>query len=250
MEGIGGGPPWRPARRPDVSLAENHFRAPPALARSPARTGAVPGRDGRPLGSAVDASVVPAQVGTAGRRAASVWPRLLDAHRRAAEERDRRQRARGLRPPVARRASRGPRDLQPHHARLPPAPARVNPPVALPARTTPSSKTAPRRKRAYRLAGGRRPVRTTNGSATVRPDAWHPVHRHDVAVCELAIGGSSSTVAVATRQNEQHRCHPPGSETAPSGQEQAPTLRSRMTLSRPSDHATRRPGPATRGCLS
>jgi hypothetical protein len=26
-----------------------------------------------------------------------------------------------------------------------------------------------------------------------------PVHRHDVAVCELAIGGSSSTVAVATR---------------------------------------------------
>jgi hypothetical protein len=35
-------------------------------------------------------------------------------------------------------------------------------------------------------------------------DAWHPVHRHDVAVCELAIGGSSSTVAVATRHEEQH----------------------------------------------
>jgi hypothetical protein len=35
--------------------------------------------------------------------------------------------------------------------------------------------------------------------APLRPDAWHPVHGHDVAVCELAIGGSSSTVAVATR---------------------------------------------------
>jgi hypothetical protein len=35
------------------------------------------------------------------------------------------------------------------------------------------------------------------------PDAWHPVHRHDVAVWELAIGGCSSTVAVATRQERQ-----------------------------------------------
>jgi hypothetical protein len=34
--------------------------------------------------------------------------------------------------------------------------------------------------------------------APLRPDAWHPVHRHEIAVCELAIGGSSSTVAVAT----------------------------------------------------
>ena len=39
--------------------------------------------------------------------------------------------------------------------------------------------------------------------ASARPDAWHPVHRHDVAVCELAIGGSSSTVAVATRQTRE-----------------------------------------------
>ena len=39
--------------------------------------------------------------------------------------------------------------------------------------------------------------------APLRPNAWHPVHRHDVAVCELAIGGSSSIVAVATRQAEQ-----------------------------------------------
>ena len=38
--------------------------------------------------------------------------------------------------------------------------------------------------------------------APLRPDAWHPVHRHDVAVYELAIGGSSGTVAVATRQKE------------------------------------------------
>jgi hypothetical protein len=31
------------------------------------------------------------------------------------------------------------------------------------------------------------------------------MHRHDVGACELAIGGSSSTVAVATRQEEQRR---------------------------------------------
>jgi hypothetical protein len=46
--------------------------------------------------------------------------------------------------------------------------------------------------------------------APLRPDAWHPVHRHDVAVRELAIGGSSSTVAVATRQRRQRRVQPPG----------------------------------------
>jgi hypothetical protein len=47
----------------------------------------------------------------------------------------------------------------------------------------------------------RRSARTSAISTYVRAsvDAWHPVHRHDVAVCELAIGGSSSTVAVATR---------------------------------------------------
>ena len=41
------------------------------------------------------------------------------------EQRDRRERAGGLRAPVARRAARGPRDLQPRDARLPAAPARV-----------------------------------------------------------------------------------------------------------------------------
>jgi hypothetical protein len=41
--------------------------------------------------------------------------------------------------------------------------------------------------------------------ASLRPYAWHPVHRHDVAVCELAIGESSSTVAIATRHREQCR---------------------------------------------
>ena len=40
-------------------------------------------------------------------------------------ERDRRERAGGLRAPVARRAARGPRDLQPRDARLPAAPALV-----------------------------------------------------------------------------------------------------------------------------
>jgi hypothetical protein len=36
--------------------------------------------------------------------------------------------------------------------------------------------------------------------APTRPDRWHPRHRHDVRPRELPIGGSSSTVAVATRQ--------------------------------------------------
>ena len=49
------------------------------------------------------------------------------ALRRAAQERDRRERAGGLRAPVARRAARGPRDLQPRDARLPAAPALVTP---------------------------------------------------------------------------------------------------------------------------
>jgi hypothetical protein len=34
---------------------------------------------------------------------------------------------------------------------------------------------------------------------TGTPAALQPVHRHIIAVGELAIGGSSSTVAVATR---------------------------------------------------
>ena len=52
-------------------------------------------------------------------------PRLFHALRRAAQERDRRERAGALRPPVARRAARGPRDLQPRDARLPAARAPV-----------------------------------------------------------------------------------------------------------------------------
>src|ERR671934_133461 len=50
-------------------------------------------------------------------------PRLLAALRQADQRQDRRKRAGRLRPPVARRAARGPRDLQPRHARLPAAPA-------------------------------------------------------------------------------------------------------------------------------
>jgi pimeloyl-ACP methyl ester carboxylesterase len=57
-------------------------------------------------------------------------PRLRQAVRRAAHERDRRERAGRLRPPVARRASRGPRDLQPRDARLPAAPTLVTPMTA------------------------------------------------------------------------------------------------------------------------
>ena len=55
----------------------------------------------------------------------SARPRLLHALRRPAQQRDRRERAGGLRPPVARRAARGSRDLQPRDARLPAAPALV-----------------------------------------------------------------------------------------------------------------------------
>ena len=53
---------------------------------------------------------------------------------------------------------------------------------------------------AYRADGhGRtRLLRTTNRSAT-RPNPSHPMHRHDVGASDLAIAGSSSTVAVATR---------------------------------------------------
>ena len=52
----------------------------------------------------------------------SARPRLLHALRRAAQRRDPRQRAGGLRAPLARGAARGPRDVQPRDARLPPSP--------------------------------------------------------------------------------------------------------------------------------
>ena len=48
-------------------------------------------------------------------------------------QRHRRERAGGLRPPVARRAARGSRDLQPRDARLPAAPALVTPTTGTPA---------------------------------------------------------------------------------------------------------------------
>jgi hypothetical protein len=38
-----------------------------------------------------------------------------------------------------------------------------------------------------------------------RPDPLHPVHRHDVAGRELAIGRNSRTVAIAMRQKQQCR---------------------------------------------
>jgi hypothetical protein len=50
---------------------------------------------------------------------------------------------------------------------------------------------------------------TTNRSVTW-PDPLHPVHRHHVGACELAIGGSSSTVAVAMRQKRQCRVQAKG----------------------------------------
>ena len=46
---------------------------------------------------------------------------------RTTQQRDRRERAGGLRAPVTRRAARGPRDLQPRDARLPAAPAHLIP---------------------------------------------------------------------------------------------------------------------------
>jgi hypothetical protein len=52
----------------------------------------------------------------------------------------------------------------------------------------------PRRPGAYRAARTRPPGTTKKRHS---PDAWHPAYRHDIAVCELAIGGRSSTVAVA-----------------------------------------------------
>jgi hypothetical protein len=57
-------------------------------------------------------------------------------------------------------------------------------------------------KRARRHPSVRRSQGTTNGSA-VWPDALRPVHRQDVGVSELPVEGSSRTVAVATRQEEQ-----------------------------------------------
>ena len=43
---------------------------------------------------------------------------------------------------------------------------------------------------------------TTNRSAT-RPDALHPVHRHDVGCARTPIGWSSGTVAIAMRHERQ-----------------------------------------------
>jgi hypothetical protein len=57
------------------------------------------------------------------------------------------------------------------------------------------------RSRRLRLVGTGRSLWTTNGSATW-PDPLRPVHRHEVGARELPIGGSSTTVAVATRQKE------------------------------------------------
>ena len=77
-------------------------------------------------------------------------PRLLDALRRADPERDRRQRARGLRPPVARRAARGPRGLQPAR------------------RSTSCCASAPPDPRAWAFAARERPL----GGARTTTDLW------------------------------------------------------------------------------
>jgi hypothetical protein len=71
------------------------------------------------------------------------------------------------------------------------------------------SSRAPAAHSSSRSASERRPASGSDArcgrptEAPLRPDAWRPVHRHDIAVCELAIGGSSSTVAVATNQTRQ-----------------------------------------------
>ena len=46
----------------------------------------------------------------------------------------------------------------------------------------------------------------THGSATV-PDPLHPLHRHDVGACELAIPRELEPVAFAMRQEQQR--YPP-----------------------------------------
>ena len=75
-----------------------------------------------------DASAVLGEIGvptliTFGARDLVCSPRFAEP----LNERDRRERAGGLRPPVARRAARGSRDLQPRDARLPAAPALMTP---------------------------------------------------------------------------------------------------------------------------
>ena len=69
------------------------------------------------------------------------------------------------------------------------------------------------------LARGSPLLRTINGSATW-PGPLRPVPRHDVGACELPIGRSSSTVAVATRQTRltskpSRECSLSRHETAP-----------------------------------
>jgi hypothetical protein len=39
-----------------------------------------------------------------------------------------------------------------------------------------------------------------SNESAIWPDSLRPVHRRDVGACEFPIGGSSSSVAVATRQ--------------------------------------------------
>ena len=85
----------------------------------------------------------------------SARPRLLAALRRADQQQDRRQRAGGLRASVARRAARGPRDLQPRDARLPAAPALVTAHAAFAVATT--SRRRPRRAYERASAQGMRP---------------------------------------------------------------------------------------------
>src|SRR3954452_13189838 len=59
-------------------------------------------------------------------------------------------------------------------------------------------------KRASRSHVVAHPLGTTNRSAT-RPNASHPMHRHDVGASELAIAGGPSTVAVASKRGALER---------------------------------------------
>jgi hypothetical protein len=107
-----------------------------------------------------------------------------------------------------RRSSRPPRDAERHRSRAGAAPSRraaTDPrcpvvPSKRPLEHPPPARLQLATPSEHPRSGPRRPLRTTNGSATW-PDPLRPVHRHDVGACKLAIGGSSSTVAVATRQS-------------------------------------------------
>jgi hypothetical protein len=73
----------------------------------------------------------------------------------------------------------------------------------------------------------------SNGSATWT-DSSRPVHRRDVGACEFPIGGSSSSVAVAMRQEQQ----PESGALASDGTRQPPSIGDMSLTSEPANTAT------------